>query len=550
MTLTVVPPVRSRRPVRRGWRPRYPGEFPTLGWEILDWLSDVLPSPRNDREQLRLTDEQARRVLRIYELDPVTCRRLVRRVHEEEAKGWGKDPFGGILAIAEFCGPVLPDGWDADGQPVGRPWGTLGSPPPWIQIAGFSEAQTMNTWLPMYGLLRANDGKAADLLRIDEGRTRLYRRDMPDAFMERVTSSAGSREGQPITHSTVTEPQSLDESNGGDVLVRTVIRNLTKNAGWVHFLGNAPVTGVGTVAEEWWDEPGTGVYRFATRPAGADAWSDEQKREVQNWTDAEKLAALAEVYRDVPWMLEHLDRVLADTSDSTVPWGEALRFSYNVRTSGLADNAWMPPEAWRICAGKPVLDVRYPVFAVVRIAHDHFTAAVAIAQLQGDQVALRVTTFPVKRTDDLVPVEELEAHVTALRKDYPARVLMAKRFHPKGKEHHVQVPGPEIVYGGSFFEGSAQRLRAKGMALVDIPDTSERLAPAAETLRGLVVEQKLTHDGGSELGRQIGAVLAKEVAKGWIPAEAGPAARAAIVAVHRAMTAPRSGPSQLRRIRR
>mgnify|MGYP001614379203 CR=1 FL=1 len=45
------------------WRPEFEGELPSLGWELLEWLSAALPSPRNADEALLLTREQA-----LYEL--------------------------------------------------------------------------------------------------------------------------------------------------------------------------------------------------------------------------------------------------------------------------------------------------------------------------------------------------------------------------------------------------------------------------------------------------------------------------------------------------
>ena len=39
---------------------------------------------------------------------------------------------------------MLFDGWDADGQPVGRPWSDVRTP--LVQIAAVSEEQTKNTW--------------------------------------------------------------------------------------------------------------------------------------------------------------------------------------------------------------------------------------------------------------------------------------------------------------------------------------------------------------------------------------------------------------------
>ena len=513
---------------RSGWRPRWPGDFPTLGWSILDWTFAFLPSPADETQPFRYTDEQARRVLRIYELDPLTgARRYGRRVHEEEAKGWGKSPFAASLALVEFAGPVLFDGWDADGQPVARPWGTGGSPVPWIQIAAVSEAQTENTWHAVYGFLTRADGRAADALHIDVGRTLLYRRDVRDAKMERVTASAGSREGQVITHAVLDEPQLWTPRNAGDVLADTIKRNLTKTNGWAHFTGNAPVLGMDSVAETHRD-PAPGVLHFATRP---DVIPEE------HWSPDRKLWAIRQVYRDVPWMDPM--RVLADVLDPVVPWANKLRFTYNTPVSDTPENAWMDPALWDAAAGDVVMRPDLRTYAAVRIGHDHRSAAVAVAQRQGSKVALRVRAFPSRVLPDreYLPIAEVESYIRSLRARYPAPVIDFVKYSPKGKEYPRARPGPEILHHGAFFEPSAQALRADGLVLRDTPSTHERLTPAAESLMQLITAGDLVHDGNRQLARQIGRVVAEPAPKGWRIGVADDGLSGAMVAAHAAMLA-------------
>lgn len=564
MTVAERPRSSSRRTRRSGWRPAGSGDFPTLGWHVLRWTYAHLPSPSDERSPFVYTDEQAQRVLRIYELDPETGRRVYdRRVHEEEAKGWGKSPFAGSLTLAEFCGPVLFDGWDEHGQPMARRWGHGGSAQPWIQVAGVSEAQTRNTWGSIFTFVTANEKRAAKALGIEDGRTLLYLRDMPSALMERVTASAGSREGQPLTHAVIDEPQLLTEANRGDNLTRTILRNLTKTGGWAHFTGNAPVLGAGSVAETFGlpedGHPDEGTLHFATRPSEVPE---------EDWPREKKLWALGQVYRGVPWVLDHLDRVLVDADDPKIPWSERLRFSFNCRTNGRGERAWMPPASWEACIGDVALDPREPAFTCVRIGHGHTAAAIATAQLRGaggdrvplnkegkpmlgpnDRVLLEVRTFNAPDGDQ-VDVDVLERELLALRKRLPARVKAQVPVGTRGRMRDGSLRGPEIAYAGAFFAGSAQRFRAESAALVDIPSTPERLTPAAEVLLQLVTTGALVHDGNDELARQWANVTAKQMPKGWKPEPLDPeqpivAPRAAMLAVHRALTAPRWKPSRV-----
>jgi len=74
------------------WRgPSYPGELPTLGYVVLDWMSEMLAAPdRTEYEPLVLTREQAQFILNFYAIDPRTGRRRYRRAVLSRPKGWGK----------------------------------------------------------------------------------------------------------------------------------------------------------------------------------------------------------------------------------------------------------------------------------------------------------------------------------------------------------------------------------------------------------------------------------------------------------------------------
>lgn len=531
MTLLTVPAsVNRRAPVRRGWRPMPGRPFPTLGWDILGWTYAMLPSPSNERQPFVFTDEQARRVLRIYELDPETGRPLYRRVTEEEAKGWGKGPFAAALAIVEFRGPVCFNGWDANGQPVGVPWGTGDRPRPWIQIAAVSEDQTKNTWRPLQAFLTDNDGNAAEQLRLDPGRTVVYSADDTASKMELVTASAASREGQPITHAVMDEVQLWKPSNGGDALARTILRNLTKTNGWAHLTCNAPIEGQGSVAELY-GKTGDGSLHLATR-------ASEQPR--QDWSVERKRAELDRVYGDVPWISR--DRVLADMADEATPWMDSVRFFFNWRPKAGA-TSWMPGDAWAGCSHPEVKPTATePTYACVRIGRDHRSAALAWAQRHGDTIVLRSRIFTSSDlvAPDLLDLQPIESFAIELRKWFPARVVAEQRIGSQRQK--VARPGPELVYDGTFFERSAQALDKAGMVLVDRPNSAQWLAPAAETLYGLVLSGKLAHDGSADLESQILAIEAEPADKGWFiraPERADvhtEAAIAAMVAVHRAMT--------------
>ena len=197
------------------------------------------------------------------------------------------------------------------------------------------------------------------------------------------------------------------------------------------------------------------------------------------------------------------------------------------------------------CAGEAGLEPNLPTYACVRIAHDHRSAAVAVAQKQGDRVVLAVRTFPdvPLPAREYVEAEPIEGHLVDLHHRYPARVVAEVTFHVGGKAYQRPRPGPEVLHHGAFFESSRQRLERQGLVLLDFPSTAERIGPAAAVLMQLVTSGALVHDGDAELARQMARVVARPLPRGWSIAsgtdEPIVAVQAAMLAVQRAMTAPR-----------
>lgn len=78
-------------PVAAGFKPEYPGELPTLGFEAIHWMTQFLARPTVTRyEPFSPTREQAEFLLKWYQLDPITGQRKYRRGVIQRPKGWGK----------------------------------------------------------------------------------------------------------------------------------------------------------------------------------------------------------------------------------------------------------------------------------------------------------------------------------------------------------------------------------------------------------------------------------------------------------------------------
>jgi len=225
------------------WIPSEPGEIPTLGWAVIDWISEYLAAPdRGEYEPFVLYPEQEDFVLRFYELDPRTCRRRRRRGVISRPRGWGKSPFLAALAIVEGLGPVVPDGWDADGQPVGKPWSTVRTP--LVQVAAVSEEQTRNTWTPLLEML---DGPVIDAYPgLDPMETFV---NLPRGRIEPKTSSARSIKGNKPVFAVLDQTEEWVASNGGIKLAETMRINAAKIGGSTIESPNAFTPGEESVAE-------------------------------------------------------------------------------------------------------------------------------------------------------------------------------------------------------------------------------------------------------------------------------------------------------------
>lgn len=126
-----------------GWVPLWDEHVCSLGYEVLDWVHAYECHGPGDvqGEPLDYDDEIREFIVECYRLDPVTGRRVYREAILSRPKGRAKSEVAGVLVVAEALGPVRFDGWDANGQPVGRPVRS-----PLIKCLATEESQAGNTF--------------------------------------------------------------------------------------------------------------------------------------------------------------------------------------------------------------------------------------------------------------------------------------------------------------------------------------------------------------------------------------------------------------------
>jgi phage terminase large subunit-like protein len=125
------------------WQPQEGDAFPSLGWQIADWIEAYCCHGPGDiqGEAIELDDEWLRFLVHAYRIDPETGRRVFDESVLSRPKGRAKSELAGFVAVAEAFGPVRFDGWGADGQPVGRPVTS-----PLLKALATEESQAGNTF--------------------------------------------------------------------------------------------------------------------------------------------------------------------------------------------------------------------------------------------------------------------------------------------------------------------------------------------------------------------------------------------------------------------
>jgi hypothetical protein len=259
------------------WRgPNEPGEFPTLGYDVGEWIEAhcVVPDGYRQGEPFKLTDEMWTYLIHFYRLYPhaapwpapdalrYTGGQLRR------AQKWGKDPFGGAaISLAEALGPTRFDGWNAAGEPVGAPY-----PTPLIVLLGTSEEQTDNTWRPMLSMVRG--GPLVDLPGMDAGQTRIV---LPGGGkIEPATTSAKARLGAPMTFVNITESHLFTLQGGFRRVCGAVKRNVAGMDGRWQELTNAWDPTEGSEAQVTGDSGDERVYIDTVDPQRVEDLDDDE----------------------------------------------------------------------------------------------------------------------------------------------------------------------------------------------------------------------------------------------------------------------------------
>jgi hypothetical protein len=323
------------------WRgPSYPGEFPSLGWSIGEWIESYCVIPDGDYmgQPYLLTDEMWTFLAWHYRLRPEATQDewqaawAFRRSQLVRPQKWGKGPLTAAMTCAEAVADVRFAGWDAAGEPVGRPWAT-----PWIQITATSEDQTDNIWRALQPMIE--QGPLADWIP-DTGATRI---NVPGGgLIEPVTNSGRARLGQRITFAPQDETHCWLEANGGWRLATTQRRNLSGTGGRACETTNGWDPSEQSVAQRTSEAKAKDIHRdhrIPPRPSLAN--KAERRRSLRIAYGDSMTARPGSPVK--PWV--NIDRIDAEAVEiAEKDPGQAIRYYWNIPDAGAG--SWIDGEKW------------------------------------------------------------------------------------------------------------------------------------------------------------------------------------------------------------
>jgi hypothetical protein len=406
------------------------------------------------------------------------------------AKGSGKSPFAGLMALAEFTAPVRLKDFDPK-----APGGCVGKqvPMPLVQLAAVSESQTTNTMRHV----RAMAPKGSRLVRefgLDVGKTIFYRPD--GGALQVITSAAESAEGAEPSFLVADETEHWHASNGGIEFNQTLDRNLRKSGSRMLETCNAWEPGIDSVAEATWDSY-VAQEEGRTRGESSILYDARIAPPDTNLADEASLtAALEHVYGDCFWVPTREIRE-AIWDPRTQP-DKSRRFYLNQPTAAI--DAWVTPQEWSALARPET-----------QVAHGDEVALFFDGSKSGDATALvgcrisdghlfLVAAWEPGPSRDPVPVLEVDAAVALAFATYRVRAFFAD---VREWESFTKVSWPEEH--GDDLDVWAESATGKDPQRIawDMRNHTMDFTKACELMHAEIQQGALTHDGSDVLHRHI-----------------------------------------------
>jgi hypothetical protein len=476
------------------WRgPSEEGEFPTLGYDVGEWIEQHLVVPDGYRmgQPYRLTDEMWTFLIHYYRLypyaQPYPAPDALRYTGGQlrRSQKWGKDPFAAAQIAAEAEGPTRFDGWDANGEPVGAPY-----PSPLIVCLGTSEEQTANTWRPLLAMLRG--GPLVNVPGMDIGDTRIK---LPSGGkIEPATTSAKARLGAPMTFVTITESHLFTLQGGYRNVAGAVKRNVAGMDGrWLE-MTNAWDPTEGSEAQVTGTNPDERTYVDTIEPRRVEDLDNDEE------LYAELLRQYGDSARERGGWVNVKGRIFGEARSPKHMEADRRRFFLNEIVVG--QSVFVDPIRWDVMAKPETLKAGEKIaLGFDGAKYQDATALIASRMSDGKLFELRIWERPKDALQWKVPSLEVDE---ALRATFAAYDVVMMFADPYRWQDYLD------AWSGQWPK-----------QVVEFPTNVERRMDAAiERFTTAFNGGKLEHDGSETLTKHAkNAVLVKGSKKRLRPGE-------------------------------
>jgi hypothetical protein len=465
----------------------------TLGWEAVRFAAKYLRHPNGPHAGQRwsFVDSQLKYLLWWYAVDE-DGRWLYSHGVRRLAKGSGKSPFAGVMALTELCGPVRLKDFDPQ-----VPGGCVGKSMdmPLVQIVATAESQTANT-MRMVRALAPKGSRIVREFNLDPGKTQYYK--SPEGTLEVITSSSNAAEGAEASFVVADETEHWKPGNGGPTLSATLLDNLVKSGSRMQETCNSWEPGTQSVAEASYDawvaqEEGRTqgetriLYDARMAPPDTDMADPESLRSALEW-----------VYDDCWWVqirpiMERIWTPSARPDDS--------KRKYLNRPTAAVD-AWCTKEAWELLAAPDRLVLPGEEIALFFDGSKSRDATALVGCCISDGHVFLVDMWEpdtAHDTESIVPVAAVDAAVAKAFREWTVQGFFAD---VKEWESFVKVSWPE-QYADQLLIQSVPSGKEPAAIAWDMRSHTYDFTMACELTEMEISGEQFTHDGDSRLSRHV-----------------------------------------------
>lgn len=178
-----------------------------------------------------------------------------------------------------------------------------------------------------------------------------------------------------------------------------------------------------------------------------------------------------------------------------------------------SEEIWIPYGVWDQGKSDLQLDPSLPIAVGIDIARNVDSSALSIAQQQGELFVVRTTIWanPYPEEHPLYETWRMNNNLVMER----CRELFTEFPVSACEIDNVVMPGPLFAYDPWRFRPEAEALAGEGLAMVEFPQTDQRMVPASQAFFELIMKNRIAHDGDPRLKAHVQNVTADQRARGW-----------------------------------